>query len=120
MIGDSIVVVYNTVNKTLKKVNQDFYGAEYYLDDASNLMRFNLFIKHTIPKKGVPGESHLMKLSVDYLDATSGAVTRTASSWGVMRTDLQTQDLVSSQRTQAALLTAWDAATTTKMLGRES
>lgn len=120
MIGDTIGITYNSVAKTLVKVNQDSYGAEYYLDDASNLMRFALTVKHTIPKKGSPGESHLMKLSVDFLDNVTGAVIRTTSSWGVMRSDVTSQDLVSSQRVQAAFLTAWTSTNTTKMLGRES
>lgn len=120
MIGDTIGITYNAVAKTLVKVNQDFFGAEYYLDDASNNMRFTIQVKHTIPAKGKFGESHLMKLNVDFLDATSGAIIRSVPVWGVMRTDGNNQDLVSSQRVQAAFLTAYTSGNTTKMLGRES
>lgn len=119
MIGDTIGITYNAVAKTLVKVNQDSYGADYFLDDSSNSLKFYLNVRHTIPSKGKFGESHMMKLIVEYLDGT-GAVTRTAESWGVMRTNDNTQDYVSSQRTQAAFLTAWTAANTNKMLGRES
>jgi hypothetical protein len=119
MIGDTIPVTYNAVVKTLSKVNQDGYSAEYFLDDSINLMRFYLTVKHTLPSKSNLGESHLMKLLVDYLDAT-GAIVRKASSWTVMRTDNSAQDMVTSQRVQAALLTATTVANTNKMLGRES
>lgn len=119
MIGDTIGITYNAVAKTLVKVNQDNYGADYFLDDSANLMKFYLKNRHTIPGKGKFGESHLMRLDVEILDST-GAVVRTANSWGVMQTADNTQDLVTSQRTQAAFLTAWTAANTTKLLGRES
>lgn len=119
MIGDTIGITYNAVAKTLAKVNQDGYSADYFLDDSANLLRFTMKISHTLPTKTNPGESHLMKLSVEELDA-SGTVIRTAHSWGVLRTDGAPQSLVLSQRTQAALLTALTVANTNKMLGRES
>lgn len=120
MIGDTIALTYNAVVKTLVKVNQDNYGADYFLDDSTNLMKHYLKVRHTVPTKGKFGESHMMRLDIEFLDGTTGAVTRTASSWGVMLTQDTTQDLVSSQRTQAAFLTAFTATNTTKMLGRES
>lgn len=119
MIGDTIAITYNAVVKTLNKINQDNYGAEYFLDDSANLMRFTISVKHTIPAVGKYPESHLMRLDVSYLDA-AGLVIRTASSWGVMKTDTAIQDLTSSQRTQAAFLTAWTVTNTNKLLGRES
>lgn len=119
MIGDTIGITYNAVAKTLVKVNQDSYGADYYLDDSANSMKFRLSVRHTIVESGLPGDSHMMRLYVDYLDV-NGLITRTASSWGVMKTDVAIQDLTSSQRTQAAFLTAWTSGNTTKMLGRES
>lgn len=120
MIGDTIGCTYNAVSKTLVKVNQDAYGADYYLDDSTNNMRFSLKIRHTIPARGKFGESHMMRLDVEFLDSTTGAVLRTVSSWDVMLTQDANQNLVDSQRVQAALLTAATATNTTKMLGRES
>lgn len=119
MIGDTIGVTYNSVAKTLVKVNQDGYGADYFLDDSANLMKHYIQVRHTIPKRGADKESHMMKYLVEFLDST-GAVVRTSSSWGVMRTDDAIQDLTSSQRVQAAFLTAWTSGNTTKMLGKES
>lgn len=121
MIGDSIAVTYNSVAKTLQKINQDNYGAEYFLDDvATSGIRFTLTVKHTIPARGAFGESHVMKLKCEFVNATTFLIDRTCSSWGVLRTDDGLQDLTSSQRVQAALLTALTAGNTTKMLGRES
>lgn len=119
MLGDTITVTYNAINKVLVKVNQDSYGADYFFDDSALLMKHYLKVRHTIPGKGKVGESHMMRYDVEYLDAL-GVITRTASSWGVMNTIDATQDLVSSQRTQAAFLTAWTSGNTTKLLGRES
>lgn len=119
MIGDTIGITYNAVAKTLVKVNQDSYGADYFLDDSANLMKHYLKVRHTIPARGKFGESHMMRLDIEFLDA-NGVVIRTASSWGVLYTNDNTQDLVTSQRTQAAFLTALTAGNTTKMLGRES
>jgi len=119
MLGDTIVVTYNAVNKTLVKVNQDSYGADYFLDDSAASMKHYLKVRHTIPAKGKVGESHMMRYDVEFLDGT-GAVTRTASSWGVMLTQDATQDLTSSQRVQAGLLTALTSGNSTKLLGRES
>lgn len=119
MLGDTIGVTYNAVAKTLVKVNQDSYGADYFLDDSASSMKHYLKVRHTIPGKGKFGESHMMRYDVEFLDVT-GAITRTVSSWGVMLTADNTQDLTSSQRVQAALLTAYTAANSTKMLGRES
>lgn len=120
MIGDTIGITYNAVAKTLVRVNQDNYGADYFLDDSANQMKYYLKVRHTVPAKGKFGESHMMRLDIEYLDSTTGAVVRTASSWGVMLTQDNTQDLVSSQRLQAALLTALTPTNSTKMLGRES
>lgn len=119
MLTDPLVITYNSVSKSLNKINQDSYGSVYYLDDTANLMRFTATVKHTIPAAGKFPESHLMRLDVDFLNS-DGSLLRTVSSWGVMKTDTNSQDLVSSQRVQAAFLTAWVVGNTTKLLGRES
>lgn len=117
MIGDTIGITYNAVAKTLKKVNQDNYAADYYLEDGQ--IRFRLRIAHTIPSTGKAGESHIMRLDVEHYDV-AGLHVRTCSHWTVMRTDVGLQDFVSSQRAQAALLTATTVGNTDKVLGRES
>lgn len=119
MIGDTLGLTYNTVAKTLNKVNQDSYGADYYLDDSANLLRFYAKIRHTIPARGKSGESHMLRLDVEHYDS-AGVLLRTVSSWGVMATATGTQDYTSSQRCVAAFLTAYTTTNTNKMLGRES
>lgn len=119
MLTEPIAITYNAVVKNLVRVNQDSFGAVYYLDDTANLMRFTLSVKHTIPAAGAFPESHLMRLDVDMLNV-DGSLLRTVTSWGVMKTDTSQQDLVTSQRVQAAFLTAWTSANTNKLLGRES
>lgn len=119
MIGDTIGLTYNTVAKTLNKVNQDSYGADYYLDDSANLMRFFLKIRHTIPARGKYGESHMIRLDVEFYDS-AGNLLRTVGTWGSTSTLDGVQDYVSAQRVIAAFLTAYTTTNTNKVLGRES
>nr|UJQ84955.1 MAG: hypothetical protein 2 [Leviviridae sp.] len=119
MIGDTIGITYNAVAKTLVKVNQDNFGADYYYDDSANLMRFFLKIRHTIPARGKSGESHLLRLDVEVYDA-GGVLLRTSSAWNVISTGDGVQDFTTSKRVQAALLTAATVTNTDKLLGRES
>jgi len=120
MIGDSITVTYDGAEKVLKKINQDGYTSEYFLDDGAAHLKHTLWVKHTLPSKKNLGESHMMKYTVDYIDEVAGTIIRSTSSWGVMRTDVAYQDLKSSQDVQAAFMTAYTPANTAKMLGRES
>lgn len=117
MIGDPVQITYNTVAKDLVRVNQDNFGASYYLEDGTE--RFNLSVKHTIPAKGKPGESHLVRLDVEHYDANS-VLLRTASAWTVIRTDNGIQDATSSSRAALALLGLLTSANITKVLSRES
>lgn len=121
MLADPIPVTYNAVAKNLVRVNQDSFGSEYYLDDSTNLMRFTLKVNHTIPKKVGGVESHVMKLTIEHLNAVNPTIVdRTTNQWLVFRTDGGSQDFTTSKRALAALLTATTVANTDKMLGRES
>lgn len=117
MIGDTFPITYDSVLKTLVKVNQDNYGSEYFLEDGTN--RFTVTVKHTIPKKGSSGESHMARLDVEHYDG-DGVLVRTCSSWTVVRTDVGIQDSASSELGANALLAELDAALITKLVGRES
>jgi len=117
MIGESIAITYNGVSKTLPRLNQDNFGATYFLEDGQ--LRYNLNVKHTIPQKGKPGESHLVRLDVEHYDAV-GVLLRTASAWTVIRTDNGIQDKTSSDRATSALQSFLTAANITKIIGRES
>jgi len=117
MIGDSIDLTYNSVTKTLVKINQDNYGAVYYLDDTSNSMSFTLNISHTIPKNGT-GESHLVRLDIDNYDA-EGVSTNKHSVWTVMKTNLGRQ--AADTDLSADALIGWLTPTNVdKVLGRQS
>lgn len=117
MIGDPVQITYNAVTKDLVRVNQDNFGASYYLEDGTE--RFNLTIKHTIPAKGKPGESHLARLDVEHYDA-SNVLLRTTSAWTVFRTDTGIQDATSSSRAALALTGLLTSGNITKILSRES
>lgn len=117
MIGDTIGITYNLVAKTLSKVNQDNFGANYYLEDGND--RFNLTIKHTIPPKGKSGESHLARLDVEHYDV-DGVLLRTSSAWAVIRTDGGIQDSTKSTYATEALQSFLTSTNIAKIVGRES
>lgn len=116
MLGDTIDVTYDTVVKTLSRVKQDGYGADYYLDDGTK--RFACSVKHTVPPTGQAGESHLFRLDVEHI--TDGVVARKSSSWLSIRTDVGIQDAATSEDTAAAVVNFLTPATITKVVGRQS
>ena len=120
MLGDTFGITYNAVAKTLKKVNQDNFGATYYLDDSANDMAFNAAVKHTIPPRGKEGESHLVRLDVDHLDSADGALLRTTSAWIVMKTFVSVQDITDTGHAVDALTLWASSANMALVAGRES
>jgi len=122
MLGDTISVTFDAVAKTLNRVNQDGFGAQYYLDDRATSNRtFDVIVKHTIPKRGLPGESHLFRLEVaKYDSAAPYALLRTAIAWMAIRTDNATQDQEESEDTTEAVVDFLSDATITKIVGRQS
>lgn len=117
MFGDTIGITYNAVAKTLNKVNQDNYGAEYYLEETG--IRYRASVAHTIPKAGQPGESHMFRLDVEHYDGNN-VLLRTASSWAVIRTSDAVQDSTSSTRSANAMVGFLSGANVTKLVNRES
>jgi hypothetical protein len=120
MIGDTIGLTYNTVAKTLNKINQDGYGAEYYLDDAANNMRFSMSIKHTIPERGKAGESHLVRLDVEQYDSATGEYSHMSSAWCVIKTSDAPQVAADVDYTAQALVDFLTDANIDKVIARES
>lgn len=51
MIGDTITVTVNAVSKVLTKINQDQYGAEYYLKSATDEFRMKIRHQKESPQK---------------------------------------------------------------------
>lgn len=117
MIGDTIALTYNAGTVTLTRANQDNYGAEYFGESGND--KFSLNVKHTIPGRGKPGESHLARLDVEHYDA-AGVLLRTASAWAVIRTDQGIQNKTNSENAAKALTAFLSAANITKLVGRES
>lgn len=123
MLGDTISVTYDTVAKTLNRVRQDGFGADYYLDDRATSNRvFSVSVKHTIPtSRGGDGESHLFRLDVDQYDSASPYdFLRRSSAWMAIRTDSATQDQEISEDTAEAVVDFLTDATITKIVGRQS
>lgn len=122
MLGETITITYNAVAKVLAKVNQDNFGAVYRLDDTSSADKniYELSVKHTIPQRGKPGESHLVRLDVLAHDAL-GVYVGTTSAWVVIKSNDAVQNKVIAERTNLALAgLAATAATMSKVIGRES
>lgn len=117
MIGDTTDVTIDSVAKTLKKVNQDNFGAQYFLRDGT--VEYTLKIEHVLPaKKNGNLESHKVTLVRDTFDAESVLISR-EETWAVFRTTVGRQP---ADHLDAALgLADWcDSANLTKVLDRES
>jgi hypothetical protein len=117
MIGDTISLTYNAGTVVLARINQDNYGAEYF--GVSGNDRYTLNVKHTIPARGKPGESHLARLDVEHYDA-AGVLLRTSSAWTAIRTDNGIQNNTTSEYATKALTAFLTAANITKLVNRES
>lgn len=118
MFADPLSITYNSVSKSLKRVNQDSNGSDYYLDDGTE--KFSLSIRHTIPPRGGAGESHMIRLDVDHFDATTGEYLRRTSSWNVIKTFDAVQVSADSENTTLALAAMLDATNVGKLAGREN
>ncbi len=117
-ITDPISLAYNAGTITLNRINQDNYGAEYF-GEATNT-RVTLTVKHTIPKPGQFGESHLCRINFEHYNATSGLLDRTISVWCAIRTDNGIQDQEFTEDATEALVDFLADATITKIVGRQS
>lgn len=117
MLGTTLGITYNAVAKTLSRVKDDGYSADYYLDDGQ--LKFLLSVKHTVPSRGGVGESHLVRLDVDMYDANM-VFLRTASAWTVIKTFDAVQDTTSSNNVANALRTLTDSTFIGKLNTRES
>lgn len=115
MIGDSIALSINSVAKTLVKINQDNYGATYFLREAA--AEYTLSIRHTIPKGTGTVESHMMRL--DVVDIVDGVRSPPMSVWMSCKTDGAFDSTVFNQRIMG-LVDELDATLVGKLINRES
>lgn len=83
MLDNTITLAYNAVNYSLRRVNQDNFGAVYRgtVDGEET----TLTVKHTNVPRGKPGTSHMIRLDREVTDA-EGALIRTVSVWTVLKT----------------------------------
>jgi uncharacterized protein (DUF427 family) len=120
MIGTTLAITYNAVAKTLLRVKDDGYSADYYLDDvAVSSCKFSASVKHTIPAKGVAGESHIVRLDVEHYDVDA-LYTHTSSAWTVVKTFDAVQNSADLLLAHTALDTVIDATFMAKVIGRDS
>lgn len=81
MLGDTITISRNAVNKVLSKINQDQYASEYYLKEA--LVEFRLKVKHSKDKVSagkLPRDRHVITFTETvYATSTTPEVVRQSS-----------------------------------------
>lgn len=117
MLADTLSITYNAVAVTLNKISEQNYTSTYFAENGGN--KFTLNVKHTIPQKGGEGESHLVKLDVEYFDA-QGVYLRTISVWTVIKTFDGVQNSVDALRAVNALVALTTSAFNDKIIGRMS
>jgi hypothetical protein len=119
MFADPLSITYNAVAKSLAKVNQDGGGSDYFLDDtALTETKFRLSVRHTIPPRGVAGESHLIRLDAERYP--SGVYTRFDSFWLVDKIFYSSQDISEHHDLGDAFVGVLTSANVLKLLSREN
>jgi hypothetical protein len=116
MIGDTIAVTFNAVAKTLKKINQDSYGADYFLREAA--AEYLLTVRHTIPKGTGTVESHMVR--IDVWDIVLGVKSPAMSAWLSFKTDGAFDATVFKHRVVGLADLMNDGTLVDKLIGRES
>jgi hypothetical protein len=119
MLGSTITLSVNAVNKILVRVNDsEPYSSTYFLEDGTT--DYTLIFKHTVPaSRGASKESHLVRLDVVEYDATTGDILRKQSVWEVMEASTGRQDSTTLGYYVAALNT-WVSTNKALILARDS
>lgn len=97
MIGDTIVFTVNAVAKTLNKINQDSYSAEYFLRESA--AEYTAKVSHQIPKGNATVEVHTIRFEV--VDIVDGVKSNPMACWLNIKTDGVADATVLEQRAQA-------------------
>lgn len=80
MLPNTITVSYGASdNLVLSKIREGNFSSEFSGIVNTSLEKVRLFINHTLPDRGKSGESHLVKLTVENLDAEGKYVSTTQS-----------------------------------------
>jgi len=119
MLGSTITLAVNAVNKVLVRINDsEPYQSSYFLEDGND--DYALTIKHSVPAtRGASRESHMARLDVTSYDATTGAVLRKQSSWVVLEASIGRQDSTTLGYYTQALAT-WIGTNKALILARDS
>jgi len=118
MLGSTITLAVNAVNKILVRVNDsEPFSSTYFLEDG--LFDHTLVIKHTVPSaRGVSKESHLVRYDVVEYDS-AGLLIRKQSVWSVMEASSGRQDSTTLGYYTQALAT-WLGTNKALILARDS
>lgn len=117
MLADTLTITYNAASVTLNKVTEANYRSKYYAEGTG--VKYHLDIQHTVPAAGQPGESHLVKLTVEHFD-TNGVFVRSVNAWMVIRSPDASQDSTAALRAANALVSLTTSAFNTLVIGRQS
>lgn len=117
MLADTLTITYNAVSVTLNKVTEANFKSKYYAEGSG--IKYHLDVQHTVPAAGQPGESHLVKLTVEHFDS-NGVYVRSAQAWTVVRSPDAPQDSVASTRCANALTSLTTSGFVTLLVGRQS
>lgn len=118
MLDNTYSINWDATPVTLTRVSEQNFESVYYGEEGDR--KFHMTVKHTIPARGESGESHLIRLDVEKVDA-SGVYQKTTSPWMVIKTFDGVQDSTECQLALAALLDfAGVTANTDKVIARES
>jgi len=113
---DPMAFTYNAVVKNLARVNQDANGSDFFYDGTTE--KFSAAVRHTIPPKGGIGESHMLRLDVEYYDANS-LYLRKGSVWLAAKSYDSAQNSTTLGYSMAALVSYLTSGNQTKLLARE-
>jgi hypothetical protein len=117
MLADTLTITYNAVAVALKKTSEANYTSSYYAENGGR--KFTLDVKHTLPKKGAPDESHVVKLTVEHFDA-NGLATRVVSPWVVIKTFDAPQDSAAALYAANALIGLMTSTFNADIIARQS
>jgi len=118
MLADTLTITYNAVSVTLNKIKEANYSSTYFAENSTG--KFTLDVKHTVPAVGADGESHVVKLTVEYFDSVSGAYLKSCSPWFVVKTFDAPQNSTDAIRAANALVGLLTSTFVTQIVGRQS
>lgn len=117
MLDNTLSITYDSVAVTLTRIRESNYESEYRGEDST--MKFTLVVKHTVPPRGVAGESHMVRLDVEHYDS-EGSYLRTSSAWTVIKVFDNVQDSTAALDCFNALDGLVDSTLAAKVINRES